>query len=270
MTVVEPARGTRNARLAVLSAFALCLTVIGLCTLTSHERREMPRLPSVFGSLDAAQRPPRWAEGLTFLLASNDPVPHSDRSEVIMLVRLSADRTGATVVSIPPDSWVAVPGHGMARMSSVSAFGGPSLMVRTVETLTGVRVDHFAMTDLPGFTALAQVVVGGVGRVDPSIADPCERQQEALRALISKVMSSGVLNSPGRAHDFADTVWRYVQFDDILTTDALRSLAFELRELDPSAVTFVTAPISDGTRAGQLWEALRHNQIKHYLESTPR
>ncbi len=269
MTVAEPARGTRNTRLAVLSAFALCLTVIGLFTLTSHERREMPRLPSVFGSLDAAQRPPRWAEGLTFLLASNDPVPHSDRSEVIMLVRLSADRTAATVVSIPPDSWVAVPGHGVARMSSVSTLGGPPLMVRTVESLTAVRVDHFAMTDLAGFRALAQVA-GGIGLIDPSIADPCERQQEALRALISKVMSSGVLNSPGQAHDFAETVRRYVQFDDILTTDALRSLAFGLRELDPSAVTFVTAPISDGTRAGQLWEALRHNEIKHYLESTPR
>ncbi|WP_112268671.1 LCP family protein [Lentzea terrae] len=269
MTVPEPAGGTRNTRLAVLSAFALCLLVTGLCAVITHEGREMPQLPPVFSSLDAAQRPPRWTEGLTFLLTSNDPAAYSDRSEVIMLVRLSADRRAATVVSIPPDSWVAVPGHGVARMSSVSAFGGPALMVRTVETLTGVRVDHFAMTDLTGFRALAQVV-GGVGPVDPSIADPCERQQEALRALISKVMASGVLNSPGRAHGFADAVWRHVQFDDILTTHALRSLAFELRELDPAAVTFVTAPISDGTRAGQLWEALRHNQIKHYLESTPR
>lgn len=269
MTAPEPARRTRDTRLAVLSAFALCLTVTGLCAVVTQERRDMPQLPSVFASLDAAQRPPRWAEGLTFLFASNDPAPYSDRSEVIMLVRLSADRRAATVVSIPPDSWVAVPGHGVARMSAVYRFGGPPLMVRTVETLTGVRVDHFAMTDLTGFRALAQVV-GGVGEVDPSVADPCERQQEALRVLISKVMSSGVLNSPGRAHDFADTVRRYVQFDDILTTDALRSLAFGLRGLDPSAVTYVTAPISDGARAGQLWEALRHNQIKHYLESTPR
>lgn len=269
MTIPEPARGTRNTRLALLSAFALCLMVIGLCTIITNERREMPQLQSVFGSLDAARRPPRWAEGLTFLLASNDPAPYSGRSEVIMLVRLSADRTAATVVSIPPDSWVAVPGHGVAKMSSVSTFGGPPLMVRTVESLTGVRLDHFAMTNLTGFRALAQVV-GGIGVVDPSVSDPCERQQEALRALISKVISSGVLNSPGQAHDFADTVRRYVQFDDILTTDALRSLAFGLRELDPSAVTFVTAPISDGTRAGQLWEALRHDQIKHYLESTPR
>ncbi|WP_167971781.1 LCP family protein [Lentzea indica] len=206
---------------------------------------------------------------MTFLLASNDPAPYSDRSEVIMLVRLSSDRTAATVVSIPPDSWVAVPGHGMAKMSSVSAFGGPTLMVHTVETLTGVRVDQFAMTDLAGFRALTQVV-GGIDRVDPSVADPVERQQEALRTLISKVVSSGVLSSPSQAHDFADTVSRYVQVDDILTRDALRSLAFGLRKLDPSAVTFVTAPISDGVRAGQLWEALRQNQIKHYLESTPQ
>jgi anionic cell wall polymer biosynthesis LytR-Cps2A-Psr (LCP) family protein len=269
MTIPEPARGTKTTRLAVASAFAMCLTVTGLCAVVTHEGREMPQLPSVFASLDEAQRPPRRADGMTFLLASNDPAPFSDRSEVIMLVRLSSDRKAATVVSIPAHSWVAVPGHGVTKMNSVSAFGGPTLMVRTVETLTGVRVDHFAMTDLTGFRALAQVV-GGIGQVDPSVVDPCERQQEALRTLISKIISSGVLNSHGQAHDFADTLSRYVQVDDLLTTDALQSLAFELRGLDSSAVTFVTAPISDGVRAGQLWEALRLNQIRHYLESTPR
>lgn len=269
MTVSEPAHRTRNTRLAVVSAFALCLTVSGLCPVVSHEGRKMHQLPSVFASLDEVRRPPKWTDGITFLLASNDPAPHSDRSQVIMLVRLSSDNKAATVVSIPPDSWVPVPGHGVAKMSSVSAFGGPSLMVHTVETLTGIRVDHFATTDLTGFRAMAQVV-GGIDRVDPSVADPAERQQEALRALISTIVSSGVLSSPSRAHDFAGTVSRYVQFDDILTMSALQSLAFRLRELDPSAVTFVTAPISDGARAGQLWEALRQNQITRYLESTPQ
>ena len=269
MTFPEPARRTRSTRLAVVSAFALCLTVSGLCPVVSHEGREMQQPPPVFASLDEVRRPPRWTDGMTFLLASNDPAPHSERSQLIMLVRLSSDHKAATVVSIPPDSWVAVPGHGMAKMSSVSTFGGPSLLVHTVETLTGVRVDHVATTDHTGFRALAQVV-GGIGRVDPGIADPVERQQEALRALVSAVVSSRVLSSPGQAHDFADTVNRYVRFDDLLTRSALRSLAFSLRESDPSTITFVTAPISDGARAGQLWEALRQNQITRYLESTPQ
>jgi LCP family protein required for cell wall assembly len=269
MTIPEPAHRTSDTRLAVVSVLTLCLTVSGLCAVVTHEGREMQQLPSVFTSLDAVRRPPRWTDGMTFLLASSDSAPHADRSQVIMLVRLSGDRRAATVVSIPPDSRVPVPGHGVATMSSVSGFGGPSLMVHTVETLTGVRVDHFATTDLTGFRALAQVV-GGIGRVDPSVADPVERQQEALRALICTVMSSGVLSSPSQAFDFAHTVSRYVQFDDILTMSALESLAFSLRELAPSAVTFVTAPISDGARAGQLWEALRQNQITRYLESTAR
>jgi anionic cell wall polymer biosynthesis LytR-Cps2A-Psr (LCP) family protein len=269
MTTPEPARRTSNTRLAVASAFALCLAVSGLCAVVTHEGREMRQLPSVFDSLDSVRRPPKWSDGTTFLLTGNDSAPYSDRSQVVMLVRLSADHKAATVVSIPPDSWVAVPGHGVARMSSVSTFGGPSLMVHTVETLTGIRVDHFAATDLTGFRVLAQVV-GGIGRIDPSVADPVDRQQEALRALVSAVISSGVLNSPSQAHDFADTVSRYVQFDDILTLSALQSLAFRLRELDPSAVTFVTAPISDGARAGQLWEALRQNEITQYLGSAPR
>jgi anionic cell wall polymer biosynthesis LytR-Cps2A-Psr (LCP) family protein len=269
MTIPTPAHGVRNAGLVLASAFALGLTACGLCAVVTHEGRDMPPLPPVFASLDEAQRPPRWTDGMTFLLAGNDPAPYSDHTELIMLVRLSSDRRAATVVSIPSDGWVAVPGHGVAKMGSVSAFGGPPLMVRTVEMLTGVRVDHFAMTDLTGFRALTQVL-GGIGPVDPSIADPSERQQEALRALISKIISSGVLSSPSQAHDFADVVSRYVQVDDLLITDALHTLAFGLRDLDPSAVTFVTAPISDGSRAGQLWDALRQNQIKHYLESTPR
>ncbi len=269
MTISEPAHRASNTRLAVVSAFTLCLTVSGLCAVVIQEGREMRQLPSVFASLDAVRRPPKWTDGMTFLLVSSDSAPYSDRDQVIMLVRLSADRRAATVVSMPPDSWVAVPGHGVAKLSSVSAFGGPSLMVNTVETLTGVRVDHFAAADLTGFRALAQVI-GGIGQVDPSVADPVERQQESLRALICTVMSSGMLTSPSQAYDFADTVSRYVQFDDILTMSALQSLAFSLRELDPSAVTLVTAPLSDGVRAGQLWEALRQNEITQYLGSSPR
>ncbi|MBM7859166.1 LCP family protein [Lentzea nigeriaca] len=227
----------------------------------------MPQSPSAFTSFDAAHRPPRRTDGMTFVLASTDSAPFSGRSDVIMLVRLSPGLDAATVVSIPPGSWVAVPGHGMARMGAVSALGGPALMVRTVETLTGVRVDHFAVTDPPGFRALTRAV-GGIDRVDPGIADPVERQQETLRMLIAKVVSRGMLSSPSQAQDFAGTVRRYVQVDDLLTSDALQSLAFALRELAPSAVTFVTAP--DGERAGRLWEALRQNQIERYLKGRPR
>src|SRR3712207_1779301 len=65
------------------------------------------------------------------------------------------------LMSIPRDSIVEVPGHGTTKINAAFAFGGPRLLVQTVEQSTGIRVDHYVET---GFTGLVRLVdaVGGI------------------------------------------------------------------------------------------------------------
>ena len=70
--------------------------------------------------------------------------------------------TGKPVlISIPRDSYVPIPGHGDNKINAALGFGGPALLVQTVENVTGLRIDHYMGI---GFGGLVSVVntVGGV------------------------------------------------------------------------------------------------------------
>ncbi len=96
----------------------------------------------------------------------------SGRTDTILLVHIPGLLSGghATMVSIPRDSYVNIPGHGWDKINSAFAYGGPSLLAQTVEQDTGLRLDHYAEI---GFAGFGQVVdaLGGV-RVCP--ADPID------------------------------------------------------------------------------------------------
>ena len=200
-----------------------------------------------------------------------------------MIARIEPDRTGASVVSIPRDSWVEIPGRGFNKINAAYSFGGPSLLIQTVEDLTALRIDHFAVIDFAGF----QSMVDSVGGIDVAIAeatrnqgvdfrqgvnhlhgaqalayvqqryglpngdlDRAHRQQNALRALLAKAASSGTLSDPIALYDLLDATSRSVGVDDTLSNGGLRSLALDLRGLRPSAVTFLNAPVAGLGREG--------------------
>ncbi|MFR9754713.1 LCP family protein, partial [Streptomyces sp. TR06-5] len=139
------------------------------------------RIPHALPDLPERQQPPP-ADGVTFLLVGLDtrsPVPTTgeaaqapawrvgaSRSDTMMLFHLSGDRSDATVVSLPRDTWTDIPGHGRAKLNAAYSWGGPALAVRTVQDLTGVRVDHLAVVDWNGFRSLTDAV----GGVDVTVA----------------------------------------------------------------------------------------------------
>ncbi|MBZ8176685.1 LytR family transcriptional regulator [Corynebacterium sp. 3HC-13] len=95
------------------------------------------------------------------------------RTDTIMLLHIPRLGGGKpTLVSIPRDSYVPIPGHGSAKINAAFAYGGPQLLVETVEQSTGLRIDHYAEIGMGG---LANVVdsVGGVQIcVKEAINDP--------------------------------------------------------------------------------------------------
>jgi LCP family protein required for cell wall assembly len=68
---------------------------------------------------------------------------------------------GPVLISLPRDSYVTIPGYGQSKLNASYADGGPKLAVQTVETVTGVHIDHYAEI---GYQNLVNVVndVGGV------------------------------------------------------------------------------------------------------------
>jgi LCP family protein required for cell wall assembly len=93
------------------------------------------------------------------------------RTDTIML--LHKPEAGPTaLISIPRDSYVEIPGHGSNKINAAFAFGGPSLLVQTVEGLTGLTIDHYLEV---GFMGVSNVVdsLGGVELCyDADVNDP--------------------------------------------------------------------------------------------------
>lgn len=73
------------------------------------------------------------------------------RSDTMMLVRLDPDQAATTVLSIPRDLRVLIPGHGTAKINDAYALGGPSLTVKTIRQLTGIRIHHVVNVNFGGF-----------------------------------------------------------------------------------------------------------------------
>jgi LCP family protein required for cell wall assembly len=81
------------------------------------------------------------------------------RTDSMMLLHTGAG--GTTLVSLPRDSYVPIPGHGSNKLNAAFAFGGPKLLARTIEQATDIHIDHYAEIGFGGFVGMVDAV-GGV------------------------------------------------------------------------------------------------------------
>lgn len=83
----------------------------------------------------------RWTD------EKDDPV----RSDTMMLVRLNPRRKATTVLSIPRDLMVDIPGYGRAKINDAYGLGGPKLAIETIRNLTGLKIHHVVNVNFKGF-----------------------------------------------------------------------------------------------------------------------
>jgi LCP family protein required for cell wall assembly len=244
------------------------------------------RIPDAFPS--EANRPPAGPRGAeNWLLIGSDTRVEGNRpgrtsvggqrSDTIMLVHLPKDRKGAYLVSIPRDSWVTIPGRGKSKINAAFSWGGSPLLIRTVEALTGVRVDHFAILNFEGMKTVTDALGGVDVRVTETVTDPMhnqtwkagvnhldgeralwfvrqrygleggdfdriKRQQAFLKALAAKAVSRGTFTNPLKLNAFLGAMTKSVSVDDTVTVGKLRSLAFGFRNIRAGDISFMTAP----------------------------
>ena len=116
--------------------------------------------------------------GTTYLLAGSDSradgsVPddtEGQRADSIMLVHVAPNGQTSNI-SLPRDTYVDIPGYGWDKLNASYAYGGPALLVKTVEKLTGLTIDHYAEIGMGGVSNIVDAVDGVNLCFDLSVED---------------------------------------------------------------------------------------------------
>jgi LCP family protein required for cell wall assembly len=211
------------------------------------------------------------------------------RSDTTLVLHLSADRSRALAVSIPRDSVVTMPtcvdrtgGASPAaerQFNDAYTIGGAACTQRTVEQLTGLRIDHYVVVDFAGFKdmvdALGTVPIclpkpvndtqhhialpAGRSRVNGTQAlayvreryalgdggdlGRIDRQQTFLASVLQEALSAGTLTNPPKLYSFLSAATRSVTMDpDLARIGALTSLAKQVADIGLGHIQFVTVP----------------------------
>ncbi|MQA95650.1 MAG: LytR family transcriptional regulator [Streptosporangiales bacterium] len=243
-------------------------------------------------------RPPKVGKALNILLIGSDQRDGAngkygrvagERSDTIILAHVSPKRDGATMISFPRDSMVRLPtcksrtGQVLpARTGMINEsfnYGGATCTWRTIESLTGIHIDHFAKVDFSGF----KTVVDALGGVEVCLSSPVndpksklnlpagrqtvkgedalgyvrlrynigndgsdlgriKRQQLFMASLVKKATSSDILTDPVQLNGFLTAAARTVTTDSNFNIDKMRELAGSVKGLSTGAVRFVTVP----------------------------
>lgn len=219
--------------------------------------------------------------GTNYLLIGSDARPgDAGRADVIQLVHVDEDQDAIWIIHFPRDLYVPVPGRGEDKINAAYAYGKSPLLVRTIQDLVGVKIDHVAKTDFEGFTELTDAL-GGV-TVNNAQASPKypageteldgdsaleyvrerktleegdisrgQRQQAWLKGIMSKTLTPGVLLNPSKLSSVIDAGTEHTVVDNDLTGGTIRRQAIGLRSVRGGDIHFVTAPFSGyGTSPG--------------------
>lgn len=113
--------------------------------------------------------------GLQFVLVLGSDAragnPERARADSIHVLALDPKARRGTVLGIPRDSYVDVPGVGRRKINDALASGGPELAVRTVRNLTGMPITWYALTAFQGFMALVDEAGGLDAHVPYDMSD---------------------------------------------------------------------------------------------------
>lgn len=307
--------------ISIATAFAVIVAGTGIAALIvryqinaniQHVEVDFPVLPDVPSPTAEPQGEPPidfLVLGSDSRISGGDPTDWqqgAQNSDVMMLVQISGDRQSVTVMSIPRDSFVPIEGHGEGKINWAYSYGGPELAISTVQDLTGVTIDHFAVIDFTSFQELTDALGGvtittdrGDERMNGDEAlkfvrdrhsssggdlDRVRRQQAWMKGILSEVFNKDVLKSPAKVASLITIVLDYSAVDQGINFDYLAGLALEVKNLRPGSVKFLTAPHGELGRASPTsqWvlhldyakldpfmEAWRDDKVVEYLTAHP-
>ncbi|MEW2259990.1 LCP family protein [Streptomyces sp. NPDC047869] len=213
------------------------------------------------------------------------------RSDTALVMHIPEGRTKAVAVSIPRDTLVTRPECTKQDGSTVSSAKrvmfnsiysqvGPACVVKTVEQISGVRMDHYVEIDFAGFKGLVDAIGGVTVTVDQDIHDKSSGldltagthklngtqslqfvrtrhgigdgsdlgriglQQKFMLALLSEIKKQDLLGSPTKTYKIADKLTAALTTDsDLASLTKLAEFGRSMNGVDPSTMETIMLPV---------------------------
>jgi LCP family protein required for cell wall assembly len=218
------------------------------------------------------------------------------RTDTIMLLH---DGSGPSLLmSIPRDSLVPIPGHGTTKINAAFAFGGPKLLIETVESLTRIHIDHYVEIGFGGFVNVVDAV-GGIticpnhnmddklanlhvkkgcqhvdGRValayarsrhaDPKLGDVARggQQRQVVNAVGDKALSPWTFLNPFRYWDLNMSAADSLKVDKDLSVFGMGRFAWGMTHAKLNCVVPISdlAVHLDPTRSKEMFKLIREDK----------
>lgn len=163
-----------------LGAFFLLISALGLFVATRQQEGNVERVGELSGVMADND-----GSYVNYLLVGSDTREGADpnspdyggigdttetggtRSDTIMVLHVDNDRKSASLMSIPRDLWVDIPGYGLDRINSAYSHG-PDVLVQTVQSSLGLPINHYIEVDFFSF----KDIVSALGGVDMCFDHP--------------------------------------------------------------------------------------------------
>ncbi|MEV4106285.1 LCP family protein [Nonomuraea sp. NPDC049695] len=244
-----------------------------------------------------ASRPPDTG-ALNVLLVGSDsragdnkkygPKEVGERTDTIMLLHISPNRDKATMISFPRDSMVMIPEcrsrtgtalpGGLRQINSAFNDGGINCTIRTLESLTNIKINHFVKVDFTGFKGIIDAIGGIEICLPKAVNDPkaklvlgpgkhvvngeqalgyvrtryalgdgsdlsrIQRQQVFLTKVLEAVTNGGLLTNPVKLNAFLEAATAAVTVDSGLTLDRMLDIAKSVKGLTAKELKGITVP----------------------------
>ena len=289
----------------VLSALILLVSIGGYYTV-NHLVDSFGKKPDIIQK--GGQLP---AHGANYLLVGSDSreglsrqeqsqlsTGHADygnHSDTMILAHISP-HGHATLVSLPRDSLVEVPEFTDAKgkvhkahrskLNAAYSLGGPKLTVATIQSATGVHIDHYVEINFTGFLKMVDAIGGVDVCITKAVAAKLpdrdsgldlpagkshikgkqalayvrarhiypnqdlgriQAQQKFIGAMIRQTLSAGTISNPLKVKHLLSALGGSVTTDTKFSSRNLLDLATSLRNFSPSRVTFATVPVADAS-----------------------
>lgn len=227
-------------------------------------------------------------EEIKRLKVGGTDVAAGKRSDTMLLIHISKKRDKAAIISIPRDSYALIPEHNnsqgklipaaYSKINSAYNWGGAPLLIKTLENMSDLRIDHYVELNFVGFVRMVDALGGVEICTKKDIDDPkshltlpagthvldgidslkfvrtrvfdglgdlgrMKRQQEFASAMLRKATSAGVLLNPVKMVDFINSALDSVVTDEGLSQGDLLTLGKQLRNLSASNVRTLTIPL---------------------------
>ena len=221
------------------------------------------------------------------------------RTDSIMVLHIGGPKP--TLMSIPRDSYVSIPGHRKNKINASFSLGGPQLLIKTVEQNTGLHIDNYMEIGFGGFAGVVDSVGGvnicvkrdmndpkahinlkagcqdmdgptALGYVRARYSDPegdlgrAKRQRQFLGALMKKISSPGNVLVPWRLKGFGESGAQGLAVDKDMSMTTAARIMLTLKKLSGNGGNSVVVPVGNAalpTWAGEAveWDAQRSAEL---------